>query len=522
MKFTRLVALALAVVAPTAFAATYSLSPYQTFATDSAADAAAIGDVNGDGRNDVVVTTTFDFDEANDYKVVVFFQKADGTLDAPRKYTYHAAAQRNGLALADLDHDNQMEIIVGHGAGITILDWSPIPAKEPMQSRLHLGPWPVISYNIVVVDVDRDGALDVVAQSWSYGANVYFGDGRGGIARQTQIPTPADGYNDLESGDFNGDGHEDIVVLSGQGTTHAYLYYNDGSDDLSDPLVINPNPDYPPAGLSALGGGDFNADGRDDLVVTRDRTHVSVYSQDALGGLIQPPAILPSEWDPDAIIGHDLDLDGRDDLVVQHGSGLLGTYLQGADGLGAEVVTAGGFGTWFNTQGLAAGDINSDACPDIVTANPNDGLVVHLGNGCNAVPDLAASLGLTSTVVALRLDNFGEGDAAAPEATVALSVISGTLAVGSLPEGCSVGSQTSRTAQVTCGGPTLAAATSSTLLLPITITGGDSRNVLNASASATTTSVELRLDNNLASRLLRLGSVWTTTPTIPARTRTAR
>ena len=99
MKLTRIVACALAVVAPAVFASGYSLSPYQAFTTGSWADAAAIGDVNGDGRNDVVVTTTFDFDEANDYKVVVFFQKADGTLDAPRKYTYHATAQRNGLAL---------------------------------------------------------------------------------------------------------------------------------------------------------------------------------------------------------------------------------------------------------------------------------------------------------------------------------------------------------------------------------------------------------------------------------------
>jgi len=521
MKLTRIVACALAVVAPATFASSYSLSPYQAFTTGSWADAAAIGDINGDGRNDVVLTTTAYSDPDNDNKVFVFFQKADGTLDAPRKYPYQAGANRNGLALADLDHDGRLEIIVGHGLGITILDWAPIGGgKMDMRSRLHLSQHTGPADDVVVVDVDRDGALDVIAQSWSDGATVYFGDRRGGITRQGKIPTPVQGYNDLDSGDFNGDGYEDVVVMSGQGTTHAYVYYNDGSDDLSTPLEINPNPDSYVI-IGALGAGDFNADGRDDLVVMRDDTHVSLYSQDAGGGL-QPPAILASDWSPNAITGHDLDLDGRDDMIVQHGGGALGIYLQGAMGLATEVVTAGAYATWFNTQGLAAGDINGDTCPDIVTANYNFGLVVHLGNGCNAIPDLAANLGLTPTTVALRLDNFGAGDAAAPEATVSLSVLMGTLAIGTLPGGCSVESPTARTAQITCSGPALAAATSRTLLLPITITGGDSRNVLTAAASVTTTSVETRLGNNVSSKLLRLGPVWTITPKASARTRLAR
>ena len=518
MKLTHLVACALAVVAPAAFAANYSLSPYQTFATGSSADAAAIGDIDGDGRNDVVLTTTSYFDEANDYKVFVFFQQSDGTLAAPRKYSYLGVANDNGLALADLDHENRMEIIVGHGAGITILDWGSVRGKMDMRSQLH--PGPITSDDIVVVDVNRDGALDVVAQSWSDGANVYFGDGHGDIARQVRVATPARGFNDLEAGDFNGDGYEDIVVLSGQITTHAYVYYNDGSDDFSGPLDINPNPDTS-VSIGALGSGDFNADGRDDLVIMRDRTHVSLYSQNAGGGL-QPPVILSADSDPNAIIGHDLDLDGRDDLVVQHGSGPLGIYLQGPGGLAAEVVAPGAYATWFNTQGLAAGDINGDDCTDIVTANYNYGLVVHRGNGCDPIPDLAANLGLTPTVVALRLDNFGEGAAAAPEATVALSVTNGTLAMGALPSGCTLVSQTSRTAQVTCTGPALAAGTSLTRLLPITINGGDSRNVLNASASVNTTSVELRLANNLATRLLRLGAIRTMTPSISTKTKHAR
>jgi hypothetical protein len=506
MKTSHLVAAcalcASAMASSTALAA-YSLSPSQTFTTSSWADAVAVGDVNGDGRDDVVLTTTYYFDATNDYKVFVFFQKSDGTLDLPKKYSY-PMANNTGLAMADLDHDGRSDIIVGHGAGISILRWAPVKGVMGMRSTLYMGGADMSGQDngdVAVLDVDRDGALDVVGQSWSSGATIYFGDGHGNIVRQVALATPVSGYNDLKAGDFNGDGYQDIVVLSGQGLTHAYVYFNDGSDDFSAPLEINPNPDQSVT-IGALGSGDFNADGRTDLVIMRDRTNLSLYLQN-MSGVLQPPLIVPSDMDPNAMIGHDLDLDGRDDLIVQHGSGPLGIYLQGLSGLNPEIVTSNPYGTWFNTQGLAVGDVNGDACPDIVTANYNYGLVINAGNGCNAVADLAPSLGLTTSVVALRMDNFGAASAGAPDAVVDLALLSGNLSIGTLPAECAEQSQTATSARIHCTGAALDAGTSRTLLLPIGITGGDTRNALTANARVSTTSVELRTGNNTAHAVLR-------------------
>jgi FG-GAP repeat len=41
-------------------------------------EAVAIGDVTGDGRNDVVMTTSFYFDDAHDYRLWVFAQATYG------------------------------------------------------------------------------------------------------------------------------------------------------------------------------------------------------------------------------------------------------------------------------------------------------------------------------------------------------------------------------------------------------------------------------------------------------------
>ena len=55
-------------------------SPYVATATGSAAQAVAVGDLDGDGRQDVAVTTSGSADPANDNMLHVFLQAADGTL----------------------------------------------------------------------------------------------------------------------------------------------------------------------------------------------------------------------------------------------------------------------------------------------------------------------------------------------------------------------------------------------------------------------------------------------------------
>jgi hypothetical protein len=51
----------------------------QAIKVGSSPDAVAIGDVTGDGRNDVVMTTRYYFDAANDYRLRVFVQTKTGS-----------------------------------------------------------------------------------------------------------------------------------------------------------------------------------------------------------------------------------------------------------------------------------------------------------------------------------------------------------------------------------------------------------------------------------------------------------
>ena len=499
---TILAAALLCGTAPCAMAA-YALQPYHVIPIGSWPDAVATGDIDGDGLDDIVITTGSYFDDENDQGIFVFLQQPDGSLAAPLKFHY-VYAQRNGIAMADLDGDGRMEVVVGQGYGITVLDWTPSTHRRgPIRLESYGVPGPgSAAEDVAILDVDRDGFLDVFAQSWSSGATIYFGDGRGGFPRRVNVPTPVEGYNDLKSGDLNNDGHDDIAILSGQGWTDAYVYYNDGSDDMSPPIVLNPWPGgFTPMGSLAI--GDFNDDGRQDLVIMRNEVSLSLFLQDDTGDLL-PEQVVPTGWHPNAMIARDLDLDGRTDLTILRGGGSVGIHLQGANGLEPDTVFEGSYASSLSSQGLSVGDVNGDGCPDVVAANYVIGLMIWPGTGCPPVPDLAPDLQLSPSLVTLRLDNLGAATAAAPETTLTLEVSAGGLGVGALPPGCSLGQTSASSAEITCVTPALAAGASSLIGIPIVASGNSSRSTLHVVAGSVTGSIEPRTANNVASQSIRL------------------
>lgn len=475
-----------------AVANAYELKPFQTRPTGSSADAVAVGDVNGDGRDDVVLTTTYYFDDANDYKLFVYLQDASGTLRAPIKIPYTCASE-TGIALADLDAVPGKEIIVG-GLGIEISRWNPA-TKGFVTTWYGAGDDTPAPMDLAVLDVDLDGRVDIVGQTWSDGAVAYLGDGKGGIRRQVRFETPADGYNDAKAGDLNGDGRLDFVVTSGQGANRTYLYYNDGTPDLSGPRVLERSTgQWPFTAATAI--GDFNGDGRDDLLVNRDQESLLLFPQSVSGTLLSPTIV--KAGDANVLQARDMDGDGHVDAVVQHAGGGLGILLQRSGKLSAEILYSGPYGTWFNTQGMAIGDIDADGCNDVAVANYNYGLVTYLGSGCAAKADLRTSLGLTKTSAALRVDNIDRGIARSTRVVLAASPSRGYLQIVTLPKGCRNLGPSMKALKIECALGELRRGATATVVVGFKIVGGGARGSLSSIAVATTTSTESALANNTA------------------------
>lgn len=359
--------------------AAFTLLPFQTQATGSWPEAVRIGDITGDGRADVVMTTGFYFSKERDYHVFVFPQSANGALTSPSRLSYQQTANRNGLALGNFDGQGALDVAVGAGSGVSLLYAS---GSEPW---LTFGSVLVNQQAeaLATLDLDNAGRDDFVSISWSSGGMRFVANDQGGYTATPWAVTVA-GYNSLASGDLDGDGDADLAAASGQGgLPNVRLSRNNGDGTLTEIGSLSASC----GGWNArgIGIGDLNGDGINDIVVSAGGNQPGACLQlfrGTGGGSFDAPQTLTSYDIPETLVVADIDLDGRADVIVLHGGWLsLGVYRQLANGtLATEQLFSIPYASHYGTQGLAVGDFSGDGCPDVAIADYNAGLVT-LENG---------------------------------------------------------------------------------------------------------------------------------------------
>lgn len=336
-------------------------------------DSVAIGDVNGDGRNDVVMT-------GYPYSLYVYLQNEGGTLAPATTYTiqnYYPST----VGIADMNGDGRNDIVLGgQYSNIEVFMQNTNGLLNPSVNYLT-----VYSNKIRLADFNNDGIIDVVGvDHLSDYVGVFFGSSSGSLGSAVTYFAPHGGFNDLEAGDVNGDGLTDIVLSSDQGGG-PYLKVLT-QNPLGGFYPVNSYDVSPVTSINGIGIGDVNGDGRSDVIASyggnSPSTYIGLLLQDTGGGLITPSISMKSYDIPDAVELHDMNLDGRQDVVVLHDAWTkAGVYLQQADGtLASEELYFIPYGN-YGPHGLALGDINSDGLPDIVIADSNiSGLVILYGN----------------------------------------------------------------------------------------------------------------------------------------------
>jgi hypothetical protein len=296
----------------------------------------AVGDVNGDGKPDLVVTSCFLFLNCESSGgVSVLLGNGDGSFQPAVTYSSGGMGVR-GIALADLNRDGNLDLIVtncapygsascyfGSEGNIAVFLGK---GDGTFQAPKTFGSGGVYPWSLAVADVNGDGELDVVVlncadsgrcESSNAGVGVLLGKGDG-----TFLPVAHYGLLDAAAGgisvaDVNGDGNPDIEVANG----HVGV-------------------------LLGNGDGTFQAE----------RTYTA-------GGSF-----------PNAVAVADVNRDGKADLVVanylcssncNHGS--VGVLLGNGDGTFQHALTygSGGYGAF----GLTIVDLNADFKPDVVVAN---------------------------------------------------------------------------------------------------------------------------------------------------------
>lgn len=385
-----------------------AFQPYEAHEVGSFTQHVAVADVTGDGRDDALLTTTTwsgpYAEPENDMKLWVFVQKADGTLAAPLKYGYFGdtvgGMSGTGLATGDLNRDGSMDVVVGTLKGITIYLGHSAGLRPGVSFAGVTGA--EVTRGLVTMDVNRDGKLDIVTLSGGrseggssptdkVGKIVFYGDGAGGISsKQFHLRPDEYGWNLFGTGDVNGDGIPDLTSAWTETGTGVYrggaeVALHDGVGGFMATARMHPAETGQGWG-AAYALGDFNSDGRRDLIVARGgnapAAAYSYFRQGADGRFSEV-----RQWraydSPADMISADMNGDGLDDLLVVHGGwSSIGYHEQTHAGLGVEI-------KYYTVQSgnprhpsIAVGDLNGDKCKDVAMADYNHGLIVMHGRNC--------------------------------------------------------------------------------------------------------------------------------------------
>jgi hypothetical protein len=364
----------------------------------------AIGDFNGDGKPDLAIP------DQDGKTVSIYLNQGDGAFSAPIVTTLAIDNTLGGIICGDVNEDGKADLVVGTVAGdqvaIVLLgngDGTFVP-QPPIP-----GSFGILSGQLA--DFNGDGHLDLFI-----GENgmAYFFLGKGDGAFSAPIyPGGSDGvYFGITAGDFNGDHKLDAVGANLTGSMDFFPGNGQGSFGTSirtvSPIISNPQ---------SVDSADFNHDGKLDLLIgsssiasvmfgNGDGTFQSDSDQlIVLYGEQAGSTIIDSV---NAVVA-DLNQDGSPDAVIIDGtSGLLTLVLNDGTGMFAGTISAPySFQLPPNSYYVATADFNGDGLPDIVVSNEASKTMSILLSSADAIASITPSYGAPASLIQIAGTGFG-------------------------------------------------------------------------------------------------------------------
>ncbi|MCR9098107.1 MAG: VCBS repeat-containing protein [bacterium] len=380
-------------------------------------DALDIGDLDGDGDDDVLTASTL----GGTLRWYGNPQGEDWSWTG-ETLTFTAFGP-SAVRAADIDGDGDLDFLAATAdddtvvwyeniAGSRLYDTSPQVVTTVADGARTLEP----------ADVDRDGDVDVIVGSALDDVVAWYEntDGLGSFGVRRVISGGAGSVRTVAAADLDGDGDLDVLSTSPDDDTVDWYENIDGLGGFGIRTVTT-NLDE----AWALAVADFDGDGDPDVAATGSTELAWYENTDGQATFGPAQSITPIAGAAGQLVATDFDVDGDLDLLVSSSASGTVSWLENTDGLGsfapAEELTRNAGGV----EAIASTDLDRDGNPDLIYAAP------PLDRGIRWRPSRAGQYSMATTNVApatagdaevielLTLDFQHEGEAGDPDLEVA-------------------------------------------------------------------------------------------------------
>jgi len=450
-------ALVLAIAIGPAVARDVPIAADQVIAQDIVgAKAVATGDINGDGRLDIVAGGTELFIGG-----LVWYENVDRDPPAFERRNVSTnvgsvyAFDIQDIAVGDIDRDDDDDVIVASLSGIQAYysngDAFPIWTIDLFDASFSP------KYALVLRDLDADGDLDVTTCTDDAGTVEWFRNDGGSPAVFTPLTVASEspGCRGVAVGDLDGDGDLDIASVAAAGAKVSVHLQSPGDPPVWSETVVASDSGGPRSVTLA----DLDADGRLDIATASELSDRVAWYENLGGAAFGPVRVIVADPDepgvglegfadgPVRVIAGDVDVDGDvdlatasplDDRIAWYDSdggeeptftprtvsadpdGPI-VYGEGIDANGnPAIVVVGGIqeGPADGARGLAIADLDGDGDADLMSASEFDSKVsIHESRTCELVfpvqpPIAAETADGAASLQAVDLDGDGDLDVA--------------------------------------------------------------------------------------------------------------